>query len=66
LHAGLPLGETLPTLPRTMGYALGTMRLLKENWAWFLAPIVLFTAAAAYLYFAGDGSPAGDGIYVTH
>ncbi|MFT6110078.1 MAG: hypothetical protein ACJA2W_003003 [Planctomycetota bacterium] len=49
-----------------MGYALGTMRLLKENWAWFLAPIVLFTAAAAYLYFAGDGSPAGDGIYVTH
>ena len=49
-----------------MGYALGTMRILKENWAWFLAPIVLFTAAAAYLYFAGDASVSGDGGYTTH
>ena len=42
------------------------MQFLKENWAWVLAPIVLFASVAAYLYFAGDGAALNDGIYTTH
>lgn len=42
------------------------MGFLKENWAWILAPIVLFAAAAAFLYFAGDSPVAADGAYQTH
>lgn len=50
----------------TLGYALGTMQFLKENWAWIVAPVVLFAAVAVYLYLAGDGSAVGDGGYTTY
>ncbi|WP_419191261.1 hypothetical protein [Saltatorellus ferox] len=42
------------------------MQFLKENWAWVLAPIVLFAAVAAYLYLAGDGATIPDGGYKTY
>lgn len=42
------------------------MQFLKENWAWIVAPIVLFVAAAAFLYFAGDGAATNDGAYTTY
>ena len=40
-----------------------TMRFLKENWIWILAPIVVFAAAAAYLYLSRDTGFADAGTY---
>lgn len=31
------------------------MRFLKENWIWIVAPIVVFAALVAWLYFTADG-----------
>ena len=45
------------------GLSLGTMQILKENWAWFLAPIVLFAAVAAFLLLSGDSAPGPYELY---
>lgn len=38
------------------------MRFLKENWVWIVAPIVVFVALVAWLYFTGEGGFSdGDG-----
>ena len=64
LRADLYTGD--PTKLSVVGYALGTMQFLKENWVWILAPIVLFAAVAAFLFLSGDGSAVSDGTYTTH
>lgn len=44
-----------------MRYPSRVMRVLKENWIWILAPIVLFTAVVLFLYLSGGGG--GDDPY---
>ena len=53
-------------MSRIDGLCFKTMKFLKENWVWILAPVVLFAAVAAFLAFSGDGSAMGDGGYTTY
>ncbi len=47
-----------------MGYPWGTMRFLKENWIWIVAPVVIFAALVGYLYLSGG--QGSDDPYVIH
>ncbi|MEM6567998.1 MAG: hypothetical protein AAF957_06280 [Planctomycetota bacterium] len=39
------------------------MRILKEDWPWIVVPALVLVAAAAYLYWTGDGRFSGGGGY---